>query len=63
MMEDGTTEFFGHMLERLGPGLSLPPLRQSPNILEQYPISCPYRLKLMKGQWASKYMLFKASLD
>eukprot|EP00971_Amphidinium_carterae_P236138 4686277-Amphidinium_carterae.1 len=23
-------------------------------------VDCPYRLKLMKGSWASKYMLFKA---
>mmetsp|Transcript_31905 Transcript_31905/g.74649 ORF Transcript_31905/g.74649 Transcript_31905/m.74649 type:complete len:996 (+) Transcript_31905:175-3162(+) len=63
LIKAGSTEFFGEMTERLGPGLTLPPLKEEPKLLDQYPIACPYRRKFMKGGWASKYMLIKAWVD
>eukprot|EP00971_Amphidinium_carterae_P003433 67661-Amphidinium_carterae.1 len=63
LIKAGSTEFFGEMTERLGLGLKLPPLKQDISVFEQYPISCPYRRKFMKGGWASKYMLIKAFVD
>eukprot|EP00971_Amphidinium_carterae_P128533 2545973-Amphidinium_carterae.1 len=55
-----SSEFWaGVVLAKSDVGFTLPLLQSTSNILEQYPLKCPYRRKLMRGGWASKYMLLK----
>eukprot|EP00401_Gymnodinium_catenatum_P066163 CAMPEP_0117539750 /NCGR_PEP_ID=MMETSP0784-20121206/43145_1 /TAXON_ID=39447 /ORGANISM="" /LENGTH=348 /DNA_ID=CAMNT_0005336385 /DNA_START=94 /DNA_END=1138 /DNA_ORIENTATION=+ len=68
-IREGKDAFLGHMAERVGANLTFPELRASPNISDQYPISCP-GLRKNIGNWANisdrvldyKYVLFKVTL-
>merc|ERR1719335_1189637 len=58
---DRQIDFQGIMMDRIGPGFTLPSITTTPSIEEQFPLSCPgLRNKMPGNPWDFKIILFKA---
>eukprot|EP00971_Amphidinium_carterae_P175358 3476083-Amphidinium_carterae.1 len=71
----GIYTFWGRMADRLGPGFTIPTLKASPDIHEQFPISCPdmrvnlttapkiHNVRRHRPLNTRKHVLFKAKVN